>query len=75
MVSRYSKEYSRLLDRLKQARREADLTQRQVADRHQPPQSKVSRIESGETKIDPVDLGLFCRLYKKPPTYFVPTLR
>lgn len=75
MVSRHSEEYLRLLERLKAAREEAGLTQRQAAERLGLPQSKISRTETGETKIDPIDLASFCKLYRKPATYFVPNLR
>lgn len=74
MVSRHSKEYLRLLERLRTARKQAGLTQRQAADRLKVPQSKVSRTETGETKLDPIDLARFCKVYGKPATYFVPDL-
>lgn len=71
MVSRYSPNYLRLLERLRAAREEAGLTQRQAAERLGLPQSKISRTETGETKIDPIDLVGFCKLYGKPPSWFV----
>lgn len=74
MVSRHSEEYSLLLERLRAARKDAGLTQRQVAEQLGLSQSKVARTETGETKLDPIDLASFCRLYGKPATYFVPDL-
>lgn len=74
MVSRHSKDYQRLLERLRAARKEAGFTQREVAKRLRLPQSKVSRTETGETKLDPIDFARLCKLYGKPATYFVPGL-
>jgi len=53
----YSAEYQRLCSLLRQLRHEAGLTQVQVAARLGVPQSFVSKYESGERRLDVVELG------------------
>lgn len=52
----YSAEYSRLCDVLKALRREAGLTQVQVAAKLGVPQSFVSKYEAAERRIDVIEL-------------------
>lgn len=61
--SRYSKRYEQLLAALRQARKDAGLTQVQVASRFHTHASFVSKCESGERRIDAIELMDFCRLY------------
>ena len=51
----YSKRYRQFLDLLIQARKEADLTQVEVAFRLDRPQSFVSKYENGERRLDVVE--------------------
>ena len=51
----YSKRYRQFLDLLIQARKEADLTQVEVASRLDRPQSFVSKYENGERRLDVVE--------------------
>jgi transcriptional regulator with XRE-family HTH domain len=60
------------LTRLKAARRAAGLTQADTARALDQPQSYVSKCESGERRIDPVELEQFAKLYRKPLSYFLP---
>ena len=62
--SRYSKKYTRLLRTLRQVRKSAGLTQAEVGKRFGTHASFVSKCESGERRIDVVELAEFCRLYK-----------
>jgi transcriptional regulator with XRE-family HTH domain len=71
MISVYTERYQKLLERLLEARRESGLTQVDVAQAFGKPQSFVSKCESGERRIDVVELGAFANLYRKPLTYFV----
>ncbi len=71
MTSVYTARYQKLLERLLAARREARLTQVQVAAVFGKPQSFVSKCESGERRIDVVELGEFANLYRKPLNFFV----
>lgn len=67
----HSEGYRRFLVRLRRARTEAGLTQQQVARRLDRPQSFVSKIETGERRVDVVELAELARLYKKPLDHFV----
>jgi transcriptional regulator with XRE-family HTH domain len=53
----YSAEYQRLCSLLRELRHEAGLTQVQVAEQLEVPQSFVSKYESGERRLDVVELG------------------
>lgn len=52
----YSAEYQQVCDLLRQLRREAGLTQVEVAEALGVPQSFVSRYESGQRRLDIVEL-------------------
>ena len=67
----HTAEYQYLLKRLREARRQARLTQVQVAKALARPQSFVTKCELGERRIDPVDLQRFAKLYRKPLSYFL----
>lgn len=53
----YSAEYRRLCALLRELRIEAGLTQIEVAERLDEPQSFVSKYESGERRLDVIELG------------------
>jgi len=67
----YRQRYRQFLKRLREARRGANLTQIQVARKLGRPQSFVSKCESGERRLDAVELVEFARLYRKPLSFFV----
>jgi len=52
----YSAEYQQLCALLRQLRRAAGLTQAEVAERLNVPQSFVSKYESGERRLDVIEL-------------------
>jgi transcriptional regulator with XRE-family HTH domain len=62
--------YKAFLALLRDARKEAKLTQVQVAKRLNCPQSYVSKCEAGERRVDAVELQIFAKLYGKKLTYF-----
>lgn len=64
-------EYQRVIGRLKQARLEAGLTQKEVSEKTKKPQSYVSKVEAGEQRIDIIELKIFADLYKKQISYFL----
>lgn len=68
----HSVEYRAFLRLLKRARKDADLTQEQVARALGVPQSMVSRCESGERRVDVIELRAFARLYKWEVQDFLP---
>jgi transcriptional regulator with XRE-family HTH domain len=61
--SRHTARYERLLQLLRAARKDAGLTQTEVAKHFQSHASFVSKVESGERRLDIVELADFCRLY------------
>lgn len=64
-------EYQVMVERLRQAREKAGMTQDEVAGELGKPQSFVSKVENGERRIDPVELCYFAALYGKPIGWFV----
>ncbi|MGA2648181.1 MAG: helix-turn-helix transcriptional regulator [Candidatus Sulfotelmatobacter sp.] len=68
----YVREYRLFLKCLKQARESAGLTQAEVARLMSRPQSFVSKAESGERRVDFIELRHFARIYKKPLSFFEP---
>jgi len=67
----YSKDYKKIIERLKKARIEADLSQQAVADKLDKPQSYISKIESGERRLDVAEMKKLTQIYKKPASYFM----
>lgn len=67
----YPARYKEFLRRLRQARLEAGLTQTEVADTLGKPQSFVSKCETGERRVDVVELQVLASLYDVPLSYFV----
>jgi len=67
----YTKTYARLISRLKKARKEAKLKQIDVARKLRRTQSYVSKIESGQARLDIIQLKEISQIYKKKLDYFV----
>ncbi len=57
--------------KLRQVREELGFTQEQVAKLLKRPQSYVSRCEMGIKHLEIKDLESFCRIYKKPVSFFI----
>lgn len=72
MRSVHSVEYRAFLRLLKRARMEAGMTQAEVATALRVPQSRVSRCESGERRVDVIELKAFARLYGWEVQDFIP---
>jgi transcriptional regulator with XRE-family HTH domain len=56
----YTKEYKVFLRCLIEARKKAELTQSQLAERLGESQSLISKCERGERRIDVIELSRFC---------------
>lgn len=67
----YTKEYRKVVECLKKARRDVGLKQVEVASMLGKPQSYVSKIEQGERRLDVTELKKIADIYKKPLDYFV----
>jgi len=70
-MSGYREQYDSFLGRLRQARMDAGLTQEEVARRLGKPQSFVSKCESGERRVDVIELIRFAGIYEKTLDFFV----
>jgi transcriptional regulator with XRE-family HTH domain len=70
-AAQHNRAYATFRTRLRQAREAAGLSQQDVADRLRKPQSWVSKNESGERRVDIVELAMLARLYQRPMTWFV----
>lgn len=67
----FSREQEVLLWHLQKARREAGLTQRQMAERLQRTQAWISQCETGERRIDYLELRAICQAIGVPFVDFV----
>lgn len=67
----YSKDHQYLIEQLKKARLEAGTDQKAVAKLLNKTQSYISKIESGQRKIDVVQLKKIAKIYKKDINYFL----
>jgi ribosome-binding protein aMBF1 (putative translation factor) len=63
--------YDSFLQKLISAREEAGLTQREVSTRMGMAHSFLSKCETGERRIDVVELLQLAQIYAKPPQYFL----
>ena len=69
-MARRTPEYESFLRRLRSARKSAALTQAEAARRLGKPQSYVSKCESGERRVDVVELRAIARAYGVPMSHF-----
>ena len=67
----HTKQYAYFIECLRKARKEAGLTQEQVAKKLKRPQSHVSNVESGQQRVDVVELQTFAKMYNKDIAYFI----
>lgn len=67
----YSKDHKYLIERLKKSRVEVGMNQGEVAKQLGKTQSYVSKIESGQRRIDVIQLKDFAKAYKKNIDYFI----
>ena len=67
----YTKDYKEIIERLKTARVDAGLAQQEVADKLGKPQSYISKIESGERRLDVAEIKKFAVIYKKDISFFI----
>lgn len=67
----FSKDHNNLIQKLKMARNDAMLDQNVVAEKLGRSQSYISKIESGQRRIDIVQIKEFAKIYKKKLDYFI----
>jgi transcriptional regulator with XRE-family HTH domain len=68
----FSDEYAEMLVLLRAARKAAGLTQAEVARVFKRTQGAISKMESGEIRIDPIELQRFAELYGVEVTALLP---
>jgi transcriptional regulator with XRE-family HTH domain len=62
--SQHTRQYRRLIEALRRTREKAGFTQEEVAARLKTYASFVSKCESGERRIDVVELAAFLEIYE-----------
>lgn len=67
----YSKEHKYLVTKLKKARMESGLNQKEAAKLLRKGQSYISKIESGQLRVDIIQLKEFAGIYKKSLHFFI----
>lgn len=67
----YSSDSKRIVNQLRKARMEAHLTQSGAAKLLKKTQSYISKIESGQRRIDFIQLRHFAKIYKKSLSFFI----
>jgi len=70
----HSPRYQSMCRRLKEARRRSGLTQAEAAKALGQPQNFISKCETGERRIDPIELADFMALYETTFDALVPTI-
>lgn len=70
---KYTRSYAKMAKRLKKARKEAKLTQKEAAKQffNGRTQAFIWKIETCERRIDVIELLELCRIYNKPIEYFI----
>lgn len=67
----YSKQYKRLVQRLKKARFDCGLNQVTVGKLLKKDQTFISKVEAGQYRLDAIQLSQFAKIYKKDIKYFL----
>jgi transcriptional regulator with XRE-family HTH domain len=66
----YQEAYKDFCRRLRQARKEAGLSQREVCEKMGKSTSFISKCELSERRVDYVELQRLARIYRKPVSFF-----
>lgn len=67
----YTKEHQILIKKIVEARKDAKLNQKQAAELLEKTQSYISKIESGQRRIDIRQLKDFAKIYNKKISFFI----
>ncbi len=67
----YTKDHKNMVSQLKKVRLEIGFDQKEVAKILGKTQSYISKVESGQRRIDIVQLKAFAKVYKKDLDFFV----
>lgn len=67
----YNKQYKNIVEKLKKARFQSGYTQVEMAKKLKRPQSHISKLESGDQKIDILELKEWAKICNKSVEYFL----
>ena len=67
----YTQKQKKLIEKLKKTRKQANLTQKQVAEKLGYTQSYLSKIESGQLRLDIFQVEDLAKIYNKEINYFI----
>jgi len=67
----YNTEYIFLVEKVKLARKQSNLSQAEVASKLGVTQSFISKVEAGQYRLDIIQLKQFAALYKKKLSFFL----
>jgi transcriptional regulator with XRE-family HTH domain len=67
----YSEQHKHLIDQLLKARLEMKMDQNEVAKILKKSQSYISKVESGQRRLDIIQLQEFAKIYKKNINFFI----
>lgn len=71
----YQEPYLRLVQALVQARKNAGLTQTQVAEKLAKPQSYIAKVEGADRKLDVMEFVELCEAIYLDPSEFIKLLK
>jgi DNA-binding XRE family transcriptional regulator len=71
-VKTHDQRYQAFLRKLRAARKQAGMTQVQVALRLGQTQAYIWKCEVGERRVDLIEAAMFAKVYQKKITYFLP---
>ena len=71
----HRKEYEALIEKLINARKECNLTQKQAGDKLGWRQDYISKLESKQRRVDILELYDLANIYKKDITHFISHLK
>jgi transcriptional regulator with XRE-family HTH domain len=71
MATQYRVKYQKFVQKLRQARLDANLTQVEAGKKLKKPQAYISKIERGERRVDAVELDELAKVYNKDVAYFI----
>ena len=71
MATQYRVKYQKFVQKLRQARLDANLTQVEAGKKLKKPQAYISKIERGERRVDAIELDELAKVYNKDVAYFI----
>jgi len=70
-MSLYDAKHKNLVEKLKNARNEANISQEELAKKLNRTQSFISKLENGQVRVDAILLNELAHIFKKTINYFM----